>query len=312
MSMYHKMPLFRGKKKKISRKDCIILFFSGLSFTNLSKRKHALSSIWQKKNVEHGASYDTYSGASITLEMVVIMPLFICFMVFFLFLFRVLQVQECMEEALIFTSRTLAVECYGESEDNRKTKTELLAKAGLTLAAGLKESGCPVGFVRGGVLGISLLASDFSEDDIVLRASYEMKFPVRLLGVYSYRFQQCVQSRKWVGDITLKNGGTEDEQWVYITPRGSVYHLTRECSYLDLSIQAVGKHSVGGLRNASGRIYKACESCGKRTGGTVYVTDYGDRYHGSLSCSGLKRTIYMVKISETGGRKVCSKCGGRQ
>lgn len=80
MSMYHKMPLFRGKKKKISRKDCIILFFSGLSFTNLSKRKHALSSIWQKKNVEHGASYDTYSGASITLEMVVIMPLFICFM----------------------------------------------------------------------------------------------------------------------------------------------------------------------------------------------------------------------------------------
>lgn len=296
-NMHHKMPLL-----------CVVCFFS-----HFFQSKRALSSIRQKKNTMRGASYDAYSKASITLEMVVVLPLFMCFMTFFLFLFRVLEVQECMEEALMFTSRTLAIECYGESEEKRKTDGELLVRAGMLLTAELKESACPMGFIRGGRAGISLLSSDFSGDDIVLCVSYEMRLPIRLTGSYAYRFRQCAQSRKWIGDITLKSGSErEDELWVYITPRGSVYHLTRECPYLDLSIRAVGKSSVGRLRNASGGIYKACESCGRKAGGTVYVTDYGDRYHGCLSCGGLKRTIYMVKISETGGRHVCSKCGNRQ
>ena len=308
--MYHKMPLFHDRNKKTSIENNYTPFFSNLSFMNISKRKFALSSTKQKKKLGQEASYDAYLRASITLEMVVIMPLFICFMVFFLFLFRVLEVQVCMEKALLFTSRTLAAACYTESEQEREAETELLAKACLTFAAGLEESGCPTGLIGGGGLGVALLSSEFAGDDIVLRASYEMELPVRLLGFYSYRFQQCARSRKWIGDITLK-GGTEDELWVYITPRGSVYHLTRTCSYLDLSIRAVGKASVGGLRNVSGGIYKVCESCGKGAGGTVFVTDYGDRYHSSLSCGGLKRTVYMVKISEAGGRNVCSKCGDK-
>lgn len=279
-------------------------------FTDLTRRRNALSSVRQRKHAGQGASYGTYSKASITLETVVILPLFICFMVFFLFLFRVLEVQECMEEALLYASRTLAAECYSESPNEQKTGAQLLAGAHLMFADGLNKSACPTGFIRGGKLGISLLSSELAGDEVMLCASYEMKLPVRLLGVYSYRFCQCAQSRKWIGDITL-NGEREDEEWVYITPRGSVYHLTRGCPYLDLSIRAVGKASVGELRNASRGSYKSCESCGKTTGGTVYVTDYGDRYHGSLSCVGLKRTIYMVKISEVGGKKVCSKCGGR-
>lgn len=309
--MYHKMPLFYRKRQNRNTENDDPLFFPNFSFIYLSKRLCALSSNRQKKTVGHGASYDTYPSASITLEMVVIMPLFICFMVFFLFLFRVLTVQECMEEALMYGSRTLAAACYGESEEKRRTGAQQLAGAGLAFAAGLKKSECPTGFIRGGQAGISLLSSELSGDEIILCASYEMRLPIRLPGVYSYRFRQCVRSRKWIGDITL-NTGEEDGAWVYITPRGSVYHLTRACPYLDLSIQAVAGASVKGLRNVSGGIYRRCESCGKEAGGMVYVTDYGDRYHGSLSCGGLKRTIYMVQISEVGGRGLCSKCGDRQ
>ena len=43
--------------------------------------------------------------------------------------------------------------------------------------------------------------------------------------------------------------------------------------------------------------------------GKVYVTDYGTCYHSDLACSGLKRTIYLILLEETGGKRACGKCG---
>jgi hypothetical protein len=253
------------------------------------------------------ASYDVYLFGSMTLEMVVILPLFVSFLVFFLFLFRVLLVQETMEEALVYTARTLAISCYSESPEEQKSSGELLALAQVTFYKALTDSECPLGYIRGDRAGISLLSSELTGETVILRASYGMRLPCVLLGNYDYRFQQCVRSRKWIGDQTLGEDAGE-EQWVYITPNGTVYHCSRACRYLDLSIRGVSKGSVSAMRNVSGGLYHPCESCGGQAD-TVYVTDYGDRYHSSLSCGGLKRTIYMVKISQVGGRKACSKCG---
>ena len=52
------------------------------------------------------------------------------------------------------------------------------------------------------------------------------------------------------------------------------------------------------------------ELCGKKVSGMgVYITNYGSKYHMSMSCGGLKRKIYAVPISETAGKGACSKCG---
>ncbi len=255
-----------------------------------------------------GTSSDRYSRGSMTVEMVVILPLFAAFLVFFLFLFRVLWVQESMEEALVYASRSLAVSCYEESVTEQTPQYVLLAKAQTALWKGLEESGCPVSFIHHGKAGISLLRSDVSGDDVILRASYELHAPCALPFDYAYHVTQCAQSRKWIGDCTLEQGGSDSDCWVYITPDGTAYHRSRDCSYLDLSIRAVSRRSLNGLRNQSGGCYYACESCGGSSG-TVYITDYGTRYHTDLTCSGLKRTIYMVKFSQIGGRHPCSKCG---
>lgn len=255
-----------------------------------------------------GTSSDRYSRGSMTVEMVVILPLFAAFLVFFLFLFRVLWVQEAMEEALVYASRTVAAGCFDESAGAQTADAVLLAKAQAALRKGLEESDCPVSFIRHGKAGISLLSSDVSGDDVILRASYDLPAPCALPFDYAYHVTQCVQSRKWIGNCTLEQGGSSEDCWVYITPDGTAYHRSRSCSYLDLSIRAVSRRSLNGLRNQSGGCYYECESCGGSSG-TVYITDYGTRYHTDLTCSGLKRTIYMVKLSQTGGRHPCSKCG---
>ena len=38
---------------------------------------------------------------------------------------------------------------------------------------------------------------------------------------------------------------------------------------------------------------------------------YLDCYHIKLNCSGLKRTIYMMRFDQVKGRSPCSRCGGK-
>ena len=95
---------------------------------------------------------------------------------------------------------------------------------------------------------------------------------------------------------------------VYVTETGLVYHKNYHCTHLDLSIRMVNSEDVKKLRNESGGIYHACERCKGGSGG-FYITDTGDRYHSSLSCGGLKRTVYAIPLSEAAGKRACSKCG---
>lgn len=115
----------------------------------------------------------------------------------------------------------------------------------------------------------------------------------------------------WIGYVHDGSAEEGEEVYVYITETGTVYHRNRGCSYLNPSIRSVGGTELESLRNKGGAIYYACPLCDDSgAGGNYYITDYGTNYHTSVSCSGLKRTIYEVKLSEVGDRGACSKCGG--
>lgn len=116
--------------------------------------------------------------------------------------------------------------------------------------------------------------------------------------------------RKWTGyDVTHNSEEETEEEWVYITPYGESYHMSRDCRYLSLKIHAGKTEEIGSYRNKSGEIYRQCESCGSDgSSGLCFYTEYGNRYHVSLYCSGLKRTIRTVKKSEVGSRHACSGC----
>lgn len=123
-----------------------------------------------------------------------------------------------------------------------------------------------------------------------------------------------VKVHAWIGrEHTAFGEGEahETEPMVYLTENGSVYHKDLNCSHLNLSVTEISGSSVSSRRNAYGEKYHACESCsqGQKPAGTVYVTEKGNRYHNSASCSGLKRTVRLVKESEAGDVHACSRCG---
>ena len=251
-----------------------------------------------KRNSE--ASFCTCEKASLTLEAAIVVPIAMGFLTIFLFFFRVIQVQAKVEEALIYVGQVLAVEGHIlESED----QNYLLAKA--LLVSTLSKSEVVEDYVVGGSAGILLLGSEFDGNEIFLHANYEMRLPVSFFDVKSLHMYSQNSFVKWNGDIEI-NG---EDEWVYITPTGTVYHATPSCRTLDLTIREGLLADMEEIRGANGQKYYLCEKCMEDEEILiVYYTDYGSLYHGKLSCSALKRTIIKVALSSVQERRGCSYC----
>ena len=157
----------------------------------------------------------------------------------------------------------------------------------------------------------ALAAHSTSAGDVVkIEKTIPVNPIVELIGFNGSTAVAEANIRKWTGyDVLNVANGIEDEEYVYITESGTVYHRSRDCSHLKISIRVVPLEDVVNERNRHGNKYYKCERCGSYgSSGVVFVTNDGSKYHTSASCSGLKRTIYVVKITETGGRGPCSSC----
>ena len=124
---------------------------------------------------------------------------------------------------------------------------------------------------------------------------------------------KCVV-KPWTGyDFAKQGERKKEEELVYITEHGEVYHRNRGCTYLSLSIDITTYEDVNKKKNRDGSSYTACDYCfskGKENFMTaVYITDWGSKYHSQLKCQGLKRNILCIPISQAGGKAGCSKCG---
>jgi hypothetical protein len=241
-----------------------------------------------------------------TLEAVVILPLLASFFVSVLFFFRVMQVQTEMQKALDDTARQMAV--YLADADGTVDASTLTLIKGMFLGE-IKEYILPEQYVTGGKIGISLAASTMTEQELHLTADYYMSPPVKLLGSQGIWIEQHADCRKWNG-WKESESLTGEDYFVYVTEYGTVYHRNRACTYLELTIQMVSLEQAVEMQNKNGRYYRSCELCGD-TGGygnAVYLTDEGECYHTDLGCSGIKRSIFMIRISEVGNLRECSKC----
>ena len=282
-----------------------------------------LSFGFQKRMSFFSSLRDRTCVASMAVEASIALPIFLFFIMNILFSFDMLRLHGNIMGAMHQTGNKMAFYGYAYhslsedgailsegmdsvvlSEGYARTKvTELLGKEYL-------NNTCLVS----GAAGLHFLKSSvMEEEDVIdLRASYRVRPFLQLVGFPDFSMENRYYGRAWTGyDVASRvSDETAEDPIVYVTENGSVYHVARNCSYLNPSIEAVSVQMISQLRNASGEKYYSCGSCSRdEYQAVVYVTSEGSRIHGSLKCSALRRTIYTVHLSEVVGKGKCSKCG---
>lgn len=278
------MPQNTRKEKKI------------ISLRQIIKKGKGIGGMFPREALSHALP-----KGSMTLEAALVLPLFLFAVSTVLSLFLMIQTQYIVGNSL---DRAVADTAL------LRTKTPKQVKA-LTQAAFYKEltvQKCRISLIKGGAAGFSW--KDTCVDDAYIDAcvAYRIKFPLNFFGVGTMEVLDECRIHRWTG--LQKNGADGNgEEWVFVTPTQSVYHESRNCSHLKLSIKSI---SASGLKKI-GDSYAPCGHCtkGQKKGSVIYVTAEGGCYHYRIDCSGLKRTIYMVKKSQVGNKRPCSRCGGK-
>lgn len=240
--------------------------------------------------------------ASMTVEASFVLPIFLFAMLQIAFLGQLVRVQDEVQWALTRTAREAAAEYGAAEQELMKHKGYYHAK----LEKNLKGSGAAISLIESHILE--------KNDEIDIVALYEVRCPFFIGTDRICRFRQRVHTRAFTGVKSREGTEAEKNVTVYVTTHGTVYHRNRDCTYLKLSISQILYGDLENVRNGSGGIYKQCEKCSQnktfRNNEKVWIANYGDRYHSSRSCSGIKRTIKQINLTEVGKRTPCSKCGG--
>ncbi len=172
--------------------------------------------------------------------------------------------------------------------------------------------------LEGGEGSISYLRSSVLADDkdiVDITADYRIRPFIPILAPDSFSMQSRFYGHAWTGyarsEEDTETASDENEETVYITPSGSVYHRSRDCTYLKPQVRPVSAAQVTSERSRDGSKYYACEECRPSRTGMLYVTAEGNRFHGSPSCSSLRREVREVPLSSVRDHmRACSKCGG--
>lgn len=245
----------------------------------------------------------TSRKGSITVEAAIAVPIFFLAVVCLLYLMEMMAVQTAARSGLQYAGKRAAQECAIKPF----MQTKQLEK---DVVEGIGADRLERSIVEGGSAGIDCSHSQMSIRTGIanLQAEYRIRVPIPMFSIPTITCGVELKIKVWTG-YEKEGFGDQQKETVYITETGMVYHRDYHCAYLDLTIKSVSNGQLDTLRNSSGGKYHPCEHCHPANAGSVFITNYGNRYHSSVLCSGLKRTVYAIPVSEAAGKGVCSKCG---
>lgn len=251
------------------------------------------------------------SGAvkgSMALEGSLVLPLFLFFIMTVLLSLEAVRFQSNLQEAMHQAGNQYVFTGYLV-----KYAKEPLPDIESEIKDCLGSQLYPYLCVAGGENGVQIQDLSAANEDgrVEFTAECQLKPFVGWFPIGNIVIRDRFFGHAFIGYTGLEaQGDGQHEIYVYVTKTGSKYHLSYDCNYLRVQVQAVDYESVFSLRNRSGEKYYACLRCNPRKGGVVYITADGNRYHGQSDCSSLKRMVYMIPLSEAKSYSACSKCAG--
>ncbi len=280
-----------------------MFFFCKSSYRR--KEKSSLPVIYRIFESRKRTSLSASQKGSLTLEAACVLPFFCFGMLAICYFFIAVTAAGNVAEGLCEAGKKMAVYASQKEESDSVGEAEnifslIYVRGEIEKKAGSYLSGLHVNH-----------SSILEEEEMInLAAEYEIKIRVPFFLRKQLLFWQKASVRAWTGQKEKEGEENEDGEGtlVYVTVTGNVYHKDRECSHIRLSIQNVAKTQVAELRNKDGGKYYPCESCGG-TGNHVYITETGNRYHSSLTCSGLKRGVIAIPMSQVSNWSACLRCG---
>ncbi len=251
-------------------------------------------------------------SAGLTVEAAVVVPLFAAAMAAVLQFVNVYTDAARIGSALAQTGEEMSIGAYASEYTDSDSPVPLVLSAAYAEGR-VRQSAGTLEHVRNQSMLLSGFLTKDQQIDLVM--TYQVKSPSGLIRIPGIVFLQRAIVRGWVGrggsgSVDQEDPDSQEEpETVYVTQYGSVYHTDPDCSHIHLSIHEVSSREAMAARNVYGEKYHACEKCGGG-GDRVYITSDGNRYHSSLECSGLKRSVQEMHIDEIGSLRPCSKCAG--
>lgn len=288
------------------------------------KLRHSVGT--QKRMSFFSSLHKKKQKASMAVEASMALPLFLFFFMNILSAFHILKLHGNLMAAMHQTGNRMAFYAYAfqeaVGEDGLFTEeidsfllSEGYARNQVVHILGkeyLEHSP-----IANGVSGLHFVNSSVmgKNEVIELVASYKVKPFIPIMGFPDFAMENRYYGRAWTGYDTAgrSESMTDEDPLVYVAETGTVYHMARNCSYLNPSVEAVTLGMLPELRNESGEKYFSCARCRNSLNREIaYITQYGNKAHSSVNCAGLKRTVFLVHLSEVGDKGKCSKCGTEQ
>ncbi len=255
--------------------------------------------------------------ASMTVETALVLPLFCFFMIHMGSAIEMMRLHGNLEVALWDAGRQVGI--YGgilnagdagEKEDNDDrlgTVAVSYTYVKNQICNQLGEEYLEQSPLEQGADSLQFLESSTKNDICEIVVTYGISPLTEVLGFRKFRMANRYYGHLWNGYAIP---GTEnDEEYVYVTEDSEVYHRSRECTHLRLSVRRVEAAEIP-------KGYHPCEKCMVQKKDAAapeengyYICSEGECYHRRRDRPGLKRTVYCIARKDVDGYRECSRCG---